>query len=513
MHRPLILVLLFALLTAVRVTAPTDFLEGDQEKQVGYVMNILHQGDWLVQYEIDGEVATKPPFYNWCAALLSRLFGTEAEWVMKLPSLLAGIGLLVCIYLLGCRFFDETAAFYACLACIASHHFSKLFWFARTDMLMAFSVHLAIVLLVYLKRGWRKSLLIGLVLAASALTKGPVGPTLFCLFLLVWGWREGTLRDPAAYRHLIPGAGLFLLLVGAWLAAVWQMPSFAERVVKWQLGTRMVEGRYMDPVYYYVGHVFTRIAPWTFIAAFAVLRGRGRADWPPLRFVGTWALLFFAFFSAVPFKRHDLLLPVYPAIFLLAGVGVRDLLQPSMDKVARGLMLATLGLFAVSAIATARIGEPLAWAVGFGLIASGVAAGILLCRRHPGVMVGIAAGLILIHGGYHHWKYPQGRGRYADLERFTEQVAEITRAPDDVLVYRVNPLIAYELGQHQFLVTPEDLVRHGGQWLIAPPELEGEIEQATRWELQPELPLSLAPRKERAALFRVGLRQTIGSRL
>src|SRR5262245_39385937 len=95
-HRPVLLVMLFGLLAVLRITAPTDLLEGDQVKQVGYIMDILHHGDWLVQYEINGDVSTKPPVYNWLAASFCLIFDTRAEWAIKLPSLLAAGGLLIC---------------------------------------------------------------------------------------------------------------------------------------------------------------------------------------------------------------------------------------------------------------------------------------------------------------------------------------------------------------------------------------------------------------------------------
>ncbi|MFO1021874.1 MAG: hypothetical protein U0903_14445 [Planctomycetales bacterium] len=87
MSRPISLCLLLALLIALRVSAPSDLMEGAQSKQVGYVMDVLLQRHWLLQYEINGEVATKPPLYNWCAAAICQICGTEAEWAMKLPSL------------------------------------------------------------------------------------------------------------------------------------------------------------------------------------------------------------------------------------------------------------------------------------------------------------------------------------------------------------------------------------------------------------------------------------------
>ena len=67
------LVILFALTALLQMTAPPDLLKGDQRKQVGYVMDLLHGGSLTIQYEVNGEIATKPPLYNWCAAAAGPL--------------------------------------------------------------------------------------------------------------------------------------------------------------------------------------------------------------------------------------------------------------------------------------------------------------------------------------------------------------------------------------------------------------------------------------------------------
>ena len=158
MNKLKILLALFVLLVVVRVSSPVDFFEGDQQKQVGYIMDILHNGNWSVQYEVNGEIATKPPLYSWLAAMVAIITGTTAPWVMKLPSLLAGTGLLVLVFLIAERLFNKDTAFWAVVALMASHHFIKLIWFARTDMLMVFSLYLAVYFLLFLRSSWYKNI-------------------------------------------------------------------------------------------------------------------------------------------------------------------------------------------------------------------------------------------------------------------------------------------------------------------------------------------------------------------
>jgi len=503
MNRPLIIALLFGLLVLVRVTAPTDFLEGDQEKQVGYVMDILHHGNWLIQYETTGEIATKPPVYNWCAALLCQLFNSRAEWVIKLPSLLAGAGLLVCLWCIAKKLFDERTAFYACIACIASHHFAKLFWFARTDMLMVFLLHLAIALVICLRAAWWKSPLIGLVLALAALTKGPVAPLLFVLFLIAWGWHEESLRSVKAWKRLIPGAVVFTVVAGAWLIAVWEMPQFQDHVLKWQLGSRMVEARIRKPIYYHIPHIFTRIAPWTFIAVLAVFRARRREDWPTARFVLLWGLTFFTLFSLVPVKRHDHLLPVYPAVFVLAGLGLRYLLEPVVSREANWILYPMSAALALAPTLLAWVSEPQLHLIVAGIFACGLSAHLLCYYGLRASFATAAAGLILVHGIYHHWGHQQGRADYDQLASFAAKVKATAGEGEDIAVFQAHPLIAYELGQHDPLPNPEELAQREPTWIVAPDYFREMIESATHWKLSEQFDMNLHPRRDRATLFRV----------
>lgn len=502
-HRPFILVLLFGLLTSLRIAAPSDLLEGDQVKQIGYIMDLLHHGDWLVQYEITGEVSTKPPVYNWLAAGFCLLFDTRAEWAMKLPSLLAASGLLVCIYLLGRHFFDERAAFYACLSCIASHHFSKLMWFARTDMLFSFFVLLAITLLVQLRWRWWKSPLIGLVVALSALTKGPLGPALFALFLMAWGWHHDALSSKVGWRRFLPGFLTCGVLCSVWLLAAWQMPRFEHTVIRWQLGERMADPEKARSFFYYVGHLLTRIAPWPALAAIGYWMSRRRNEATNSQFVLIWLVLSFALLSVIPVKRHDHLMPIYPAVFLLSGLGLRYLVEP---------VLTVQSFWVMYPLSAALVVAPILfpWAHSTSLIA--MLSGAFLCgaasswcfyQRQRISLAVIAAGLICLHGVYHHGLLRSDRADYNQILAFVDQVRHKVPPEDKVVVFFAHPLIAYELDQHVKLQDPPELLAAQPQWVIMPDYFCDRIAEENHWRLTPQADMTILPREDRATLYRV----------
>lgn len=502
-HRPFILVMLFGLLAVLRMTAPTDLLEGDQVKQVGYVMDILHHGDWLVQYEINGDVSTKPPVYNWLAASFCLIFDTHAEWAIKLPSMLAAGGLLVCLYVLGCHFFDERVAFYACLTCIASHHFSKLMWFARTDMLLAFFVLLAITLLVRLPWSWWKSPLIGVVVALAALTKGPLGPALFGLFLAAWGWHHDALRSRVGWRRFLPGLATCLVISGVWLVVACQMPRFEHTAIHWQLGERMADPEKARPFYYYIGHLLTRIAPWPILAGIGFWMSRRRNEWTNAQFVMTWFVLSFVLLSLIPIKRHDHLLPIYPAVFLLAGLGLRYLVEPVLTTQAFWVMYPLSAALVASPVLFPWANQtPVIAMISGGFICGAAASWCFLKRQRISLAV-VAAGLICMHGVYHHWIHRSGRADYNQVLAFVSQVRHQVPPGEKLVVFYAHPLIAYELNQHVRLQDPEELLAAQPQWVIMPDYFRDRITEENHWQLTPQADMTILPREDRATLFKI----------
>lgn len=502
-HRPLILVLLFGLLAVLRMTAPSDLLEGDQVKQIGYVMDLLHHGDWIVQYEITGEVSTKPPVYNWLAAGICLLFDTRAEWAMKLPSLLAAVGLLVCLYVLGRHFFDERVAFYACLSCIASHHFSKLMWFARTDMLMASLVLLSITLLVCLPWRWWKSPLIGVIVALATLTKGPMGPALFGLFLLAWGWHHDALLSRVGWRRFLPGLLTGAVICGLWLAAAWQMPRFEHVAIRWQLGERMVDPEKARPLFYYVGHLLTRIAPWPILAGIGYWISRRRNEWTNSQFVMTWFVLSFVMLSLIPVKRHDHLLPIYAPVFLLAGLGLRYLVEPVLTVQAFWVMYPLSAALVAAPILFPWAEETPVIAMISGAFICGAAASWCFLKRQRISLAVVAAGLICMHGVYHHWLYRSDRADYNQVLAFVDQVRHKVPAGEKLVVFYAHPLIAYELNQHVRLQDPPELLASDPQWVIMPDYFRDRIAEENHWRLTPQADMTILPREDRATLYRV----------
>ena len=409
---------------------------------------------------------------------------------MKFPSLLAGAGLLVLVYLLAKNVFDESTAFWAVLVCMASHHFGKLVWFARTDMVMVFGLYLAIYIVLCTNRPWLvKTLSVGFVMGLDYLAKGPAGPSLFAVWLLVWTYREGYFRRPKKWVGIIPGALVFIAIAGGWLLLVWDKPLFREVVLSEELAARVPGmAKKADPFYYYLPLLFVRIAPWTLLAIAALWNARKKPDWRNSQFLMWWALGMLILLSLVPEKRHDLLLPVYPPIFILAGLGIRYLTEPTVSNwlswitwffAAVLILLPPAALFLMKGVLT-----PWVWLMPAMAAMSGIVAVFIFKSRSKKAFIMVCLGLVIAHGLYH---FGLGNNHplhlYADLKEFTAPIRDASRN-GEVLVWKTHPLISYELGIHRQDGNLEDLKNEKLKWLITEEPLAEKIIDATGWRLK-----------------------------
>jgi 4-amino-4-deoxy-L-arabinose transferase-like glycosyltransferase len=322
-------------LFALRLTAPSNFLEQDQERPAAYVLDIVKNGNWLCQRDLNGDVMSKPPFYNWLAALLALPAGRVTLFSLYAPGAAAALGTALLLFYTGRSPFGARASFFGALASMLTPAALKEFGLARTDGVFAFAVTAA-ALAGYQAwvagKGWLWFWLLG---AVATLTKGPLGLLLAALGFLACMWeRKSGRRLPLKGSHL-PGIALFLLIAGGWFLLAYHQVGkpLTDKFFGQELASAAVsEGGHRPgtlfyrPPLYYLG----RAAPWSVLACLAVWRVWRRPALEPSerrleRFLCCWFLGGLFIFSTAPHQRADLLWPIMPAAALLAGREVERL--------------------------------------------------------------------------------------------------------------------------------------------------------------------------------------------
>src|SRR5690242_13698067 len=110
--------LLLGSLFAMRLSAPSNLLDQDQENPAIYVLDVVKNGSWICQRDLGGGITSKPPLYTWCAAVVSLVVGRVNLFSLYLPGALALLGSAWLVLGSGRKHFGQRAGVLGALACI-----------------------------------------------------------------------------------------------------------------------------------------------------------------------------------------------------------------------------------------------------------------------------------------------------------------------------------------------------------------------------------------------------------
>ncbi|HXU79588.1 MAG TPA: glycosyltransferase family 39 protein [Methylomirabilota bacterium] len=355
---PASIILLGIILFGLRLAAPPNLLDQDQERPASYVLDVVKNGHWVYQRDWTGDITSKPPLYTWLCALTALACGQVNLLALYLPGALAALGTALLVLQAGNRVFGPRAGLFAALATLLTTAGLKEFGLARTDGVFAFTVTAAALLAF---RAWQRGggwAWFWALAAAATLTKGPLGLLFAANGLLAAWWERKSPRPHPLRGSQLPGVGVFLLLAGGWfLLAYWQAgpPLIAKMLGRELLAHAVSDGRrhypgmlFYQPPLYYLG----RAAPWSLAAFYGLWR---LCKYPAVedlprrfeRFLFCWFVVGLVILSIAPHQRADLLWPLLPAGALIAGRELARLTQ-NLRWPVLGLALAVLALFAVA---------------------------------------------------------------------------------------------------------------------------------------------------------------------
>ena len=313
------LLALLPLFLALIALAPPVFTRGEAREGL-VVQGLLAGGDWIAPRR-EGMLASKPPLFHWIAATTARVAG-RSDFALRFPSAVAAWGMVVATFICGMAVFDRRRAWLAAGVLLATMGFWRPAMEARVDMLFAAAVSVALTGFARWQRtanpGPRLAFYLGC--AAAVLTKGPIGVVLPAAIVLA----THRARDLAQLRALwAPGPactaaavtlgwyGLAYHRAGQEFVALQLLHENLDRAVGWGTFERQ---RRAHPLKL-VGSFLTWLVPWN-AAALATWRRAG--TWPR-RFLHAWWIVTLGVFTIAAGKRAVYLLPLYPAIALLAA--------------------------------------------------------------------------------------------------------------------------------------------------------------------------------------------------
>ena len=313
--------------------------EPDEGRNAEKAREILLLNDWITPHENFYPVLDKPIFFYWLIALFYQLFGVS-EWTARLPSLLSALGCVFLIYRFSRVYWGRWVALWSALILVTSVEF---FILARTvifDVPLTFCETVALLAFYEAEqsenRRRRAALCVAMYLAlgAGTLIKGLValvvpGIVFFLFILLRRRWQ--ILRR----IYLIPGAGVFLAVVLPWyLQAEARNPGYLNYYLWAEHFGRYTTASFdrSEPWYYFIGVALVGFFPWTLVLPW-IIKNLWRRSWDDKTvYLVLWVSVPLLFFSASHSKLPHYILPIFPALSILAGATIVGLYEQSGSK-------------------------------------------------------------------------------------------------------------------------------------------------------------------------------------
>lgn len=302
----------------------------DEGRNAEIAREVLVTNDWITPYYDFLPRLEKPMLFYAVTALSYKVFGVS-EMAARLPSAAAALGALLLTTFFVRRIYGGRAAIWSGLVLVTSVQFNAFSRIVILDMLLAFFLTLALIAYHRAETAENRPekrryyFLMYAAAAAATLVKGPIGlifPAMIVVAYIAVRGKWSSLRE----MDLGWGILIFLLITAPWYAwAEVRRPGYLAYFLGQEHFTRYLTAHFhrTKPWYYFFGVVGLGFFPWTFLLPAIAVRLRKNLDNLSL-YALLWVAVPFVFFSFSSSKMSEYLLPIYPALAILAGRSLAD---------------------------------------------------------------------------------------------------------------------------------------------------------------------------------------------
>jgi len=269
----------------------------------------------------------KPPLFYWLGAVVSLVTGSTAEWVLRLPSVLAALLTTGLLYRHVRTAMGRHAALFSALALVGSPFYVTYARRAEINVVFGMLCFAALVLFFdYLQSSRRRNLYASFcVLGLASLAKGPVALLFFLAPLIAYGLIR---RERKVFIALVNPLGwlLFAAIGLSWFAyALYGIPDSPLRgVIAQDIVGKSVTAAH-DPFYTYLVALLGAFAPWILILIYKPRRWLRWPVSPPTLFALCAVITPLIIMSGFAAKHPKYMLPVVPFLAALLGGTVSTL--------------------------------------------------------------------------------------------------------------------------------------------------------------------------------------------
>ncbi|SPK74543.1 Undecaprenyl phosphate-alpha-4-amino-4-deoxy-L-arabinose arabinosyl transferase (Undecaprenyl phosphate-alpha-L-Ara4N transferase) (4-amino-4-deoxy-L-arabinose lipid A transferase) (plasmid) [Cupriavidus taiwanensis] len=340
-------------------------LRSDEGRYAEIAREMVATGDWVTIRYHALKYFEKPPFHMWVSALAYTLFGV-GDWQARLCVALSGMLGIGVSMLAAARWYGCRVAMLTGLVLVSTPMWNVAGHFNSLDMTLsaAMACVLACMLLAQhpaatpaARRNWM--LACWAAMGVAVLVKGLVGLALPGLVLVVYTLAT---RDWKLWGRLHLPAGIAVLLAVTvpwfWLMSE-RNPEFLRFFFiheHWQRYTSSVHHR-EGALWFFVPLLLAGFLPWLGLVPqmwqavrerAGVARGNAPRPFQPALLAGLWAVAIFVFFSLSGSKLPGYIVPVFPALALLAGVALDTTTERTWRRQVNAMVaLGVIGLIAM----------------------------------------------------------------------------------------------------------------------------------------------------------------------
>jgi 4-amino-4-deoxy-L-arabinose transferase-like glycosyltransferase len=319
-----------------------DLWPPDEPRFAQVAREMMESGDYLAPRVNGQPYKEKPPLYFWMVAAVSAPVGDVTELTARLPSALAGIITLLLTYLLARELYGVRIAFWSGMILVTTQRFWWQARFGQLDMVLTAWVMGSLLCFWCWHKKRTGGYLIGfyLCMAAGVLTKGPPAALFPVLTVFAFYWKR---KEARKQLHLLTGLSVVLALVAIWLIPARMAISVETTVNTGETITsnlfRQTVGRFFlgvshaNPPWYYLKNLPVDLLPWSFFSPWTLSWvWTRRKEGEETRFLLSWIVPAFLFFSVCVGKRALYLLPLYPAFSIFFARSVLDLMESNETR-------------------------------------------------------------------------------------------------------------------------------------------------------------------------------------
>jgi 4-amino-4-deoxy-L-arabinose transferase-like glycosyltransferase len=288
------------------------------------VQGIVHNQQWILPLR-NGELPSKPPLFHWLAAAASLMFG-ESDFSTRLPSAIGAGVMVVVTFLLGRAMGGRQTGWLAVGVLLGTYDFWHSAGQARVDMLFSACVTAAIAGFYFWYRDGTRAARASCYLATvcAVLAKGPLGIALVGLAIAGFLATEKQLRSLSKLWSW-PLVGVALCVIGGWYGLAYAIggEKFLALQVAYENVDRFVGGEAFPRRNMNLNMATwfaTRTLPWNLVLLWSAIRWlRGVRENSDGRMLHLWWFAMFSLFARAAHTRPVYVLPLVPAIALLAA--------------------------------------------------------------------------------------------------------------------------------------------------------------------------------------------------